>query len=1164
MGGRFSTTAPRRSRIHRKLAGTLAMALLAVPLAAIAPGTAHADSTPPPAPPAVTDPEAIASGQAQASGTAVVVGADTTAYAQTTANPDGSLTLTDNSVPQRAPAPGGGWTAVDTTLQRLSDGAVAPGAVLSKVAFSGGGTGALATLTDANGRSLSLSWPTALPSPTLSGAKATYTSVFPGVDLTLTATAEGGYTEQLIVADATAAANPALQDIHFTAATNGLTLRKNSAGNLEADDTNGQAVFAAPTATMWSTPAAGTSTSILAPSGTAAAKTSVQAQASTAAGTGADASTATPVGLSVTGTSVDLTPPAAALTGAGVTYPVVIDPPLSPAAGTQAWTWISKVNSSTSYWKGTNNTHDTYGRVGFDDWCSDGTSGCTAFGVTRSMFQMGSISALHGKHVTAATFSVTEQGATSSWSGSRQMDLYTTNLIDQSTTWNSTPSPGATIANAQFPTLNSSTQQGMNFTGSALTQVIADDAASSSTISNQTFGLRADNEGDDTAYRYLIGGGATLAVTYWSTPNVPSSLSVTNGTKTLPCGGSTDTAAPGYWISGSDSRSITLNASINSPDVGYQVTSNFWTDKLKPTAGSWVNSGGETITSQSTPQPTHLTLSLADGDSYAWGATATDQTGQYTSAGAPSSTGACYFSVDFTAPTQPTIGTVTLPTGTSGASGSLKVSATDPGTYPSGVSHFAYNINGTSLTSGGHGEATVAASSGAATIPLSGDHWGTNWVWISTFDVAGNQSQPIHYAFYLPETNYTPGTSGDLDGDHKPDLAAIDSSGNIRVFSDPQANNPGSGSILIPATQAPNQVSFSGALLAHNGSFSGQYCDDLIVIQNGSLATDLNNNCAPAPSNTWSLGSGQARPDPGSGQVTGDTTNYNTTDWSSVRQLVALPPTAATHNRPALITLENDHGVWTMWEFTFLSAGIYNATLLATDTTTSHYLAGLTLISSGNINGTPALWVRNKTDGSLTQYLNIEADTTATLPAATTIAATGYRIGQYTALVSDGPVDQSINPALWATTRSGQLTQIPTTVNATTGATTTGTPVPITDQGWATTLQTLEGTYPQHPTSAIGVFNPTTAVFSLDNTNTTATDNTDLRFGNPGDISLAGDWNGDGIVTPGVYRPGNQTFYLTDSLTSGTADHTVHFGSDGDIPIVGDWNGDGTDTIGVY
>lgn len=68
-------------------------------------------------------------------------------------------------------------------------------------------------------------------------------------------------------------------------------------------------------------------------------------------------------------------------------------------------------------------------------------------------------------------------------------------------------------------------------------------------------------------------------------------------------------------------------------------------------------------------------------------------------------------------------------------------------------------------------------------------------------------------------------------------------------------------------------------------------------------------------------------------------------------------------------------------------------------------------------------------------------------------------------------------------------------------------------------------------------------------------------FGQPGDIPVMGDWNGDGTWTVGVVR-GNQ-WILRNENSSGPADYNFTFGNAGDTPIVGDWNGNGTFGIGM-
>ncbi len=70
-----------------------------------------------------------------------------------------------------------------------------------------------------------------------------------------------------------------------------------------------------------------------------------------------------------------------------------------------------------------------------------------------------------------------------------------------------------------------------------------------------------------------------------------------------------------------------------------------------------------------------------------------------------------------------------------------------------------------------------------------------------------------------------------------------------------------------------------------------------------------------------------------------------------------------------------------------------------------------------------------------------------------------------------------------------------------------------------------------------------------------------IDFGQPGDIPVVGDWDGDGVHTIGVVR-GNR-WLLKDSNRAGAPDHDFIFGQPGDIPVVGDWEGLGRSRIGV-
>jgi hypothetical protein len=76
-------------------------------------------------------------------------------------------------------------------------------------------------------------------------------------------------------------------------------------------------------------------------------------------------------------------------------------------------------------------------------------------------------------------------------------------------------------------------------------------------------------------------------------------------------------------------------------------------------------------------------------------------------------------------------------------------------------------------------------------------------------------------------------------------------------------------------------------------------------------------------------------------------------------------------------------------------------------------------------------------------------------------------------------------------------------------------------------------------------------------------------FGNPGDVPIAGDFNGDGFDTVSIYRPSIQTFFIINALGAnegglGAAEFSYVFGDPGDKPFVGDFDGDGVETVGLH
>jgi hypothetical protein len=193
--------------------------------------------------------ESTALAQAKASGEPVEVATDRTEYSTTHANPDGTFMLTQSTTPQRVKQEEG-WGVVDPTLERRPDGRITPKGAVVDLSFSGGGSGADMLRLGKDGRSIALGWVDALPEPTLEGATATYANVFDGVDLQLTATAEG-YREVLVVKTLEAAQNPALEQVELTASGDGLTVVPGAGGGLRAIDEDGNALFRGPAGQMW-------------------------------------------------------------------------------------------------------------------------------------------------------------------------------------------------------------------------------------------------------------------------------------------------------------------------------------------------------------------------------------------------------------------------------------------------------------------------------------------------------------------------------------------------------------------------------------------------------------------------------------------------------------------------------------------------------------------------------------------------------------------------------------------------------------------------------------------------------------------------------------------------------------------------------------------------
>jgi hypothetical protein len=367
--------------------------------------------------------ESTALAQAHATGEPVEVTADRTEYSTTHANPDGTFLLTQSTTPQRVKQEDGSWDSVDPTLERRPDGRIAPKGAVVDLSFSGGGPGSHMLRLGKDGRSITLGWAEALPEPTLDGATATYPNVFDGVDLQLTATAEG-YREVLVVKTPEAAQNPALEQVELTASGDGLEVVPGAGGGLRAVDEDGNAVFRGPAGQMWDSsgdaesgpqPQLMTADTEPSPDNEAEADPSQPGEG--------DASAVLPV--KVADDTVAVHPDLELLRGEDTVYPVYIDP--SVGLGAQERTKISSDGDKFWMFDGDKGV----GKCG----TADGYS-CGSGYIDRMYFEFAPTK-LAGKYVLDATFRARETwsfNCTPYW-----VDLERTDNISEGTRW---PGPG--------------------------------------------------------------------------------------------------------------------------------------------------------------------------------------------------------------------------------------------------------------------------------------------------------------------------------------------------------------------------------------------------------------------------------------------------------------------------------------------------------------------------------------------------------------------------------------------------------------------------------------------------------------------------------------------------------------------------------------------------
>lgn len=611
---------------------------------------------------------------------------------------------------------GGAWKRVETDLAATADGMVAPKATTVDLKFSGGGSEDPLVRMERAGRELSLSWPTTLPEPQLSGALATYPEVFPGVDLRMTAQ-EDGFTQLLVVKSAEAAANPKLTELRLKLNADGMTVHENAQGGLQAvDDGSKGTVFEAPKPLMWDS-SAGASARTLKAVALAAAEDSTPAEP----GAGESGKLA-PVGVELPPGNDELVliPDQGVLKGADTEYPVFIDPQwYSPKAS--AWTMASKYWADSPQWK-FNGESDA--GMGYCDWYY-----CQPHDTKRLFYRI-PVSTFAGKSILSADFVVRN-----TWSAScsdRTVELWETRGISTSTTWNSQNASGfwlKQLASDSFAYgFSGCSAADAEFDVQAAVQAAANDRRST-----MTFGLRAASETDGYAWK-RFSDDAFLRVRY---NRPPPQLRMSQ--LTMQYGGTCKTPSNAVYVRTLGQISAVNVTDPDGDDIAVQFQAKWDGGSWSPARTSFKASGSLfTLTLPST---------IPEHKSIGWYARVYDGV-QYSAWSHAGDASACYFLYDKTSPATPKVTSSEYPE-------SDTANPADPwydgvgqyGTFTvdgvSDVTTYWYGINGDPSPTN-----KITTSGGAAEIvKVLPAKPGLNFFTARAFDAAGRGSAPYTYFF---------------------------------------------------------------------------------------------------------------------------------------------------------------------------------------------------------------------------------------------------------------------------------------------------------------------------------------------------------------------------------------------------------------------------------
>lgn len=880
---RFGLPASGRGRagVAAAVAGAIGVGLLAVPLFDD-PGTADAPAGTKQAAARPLDQD-TAQQQAVAAGRRVEVTALRDETSTTYARPDGSFELVAHGAPVRARV-NGAWKPIDTSLARTPQGWAARATVDPVVFSAGGGAGTgggesarnrrtgrdgrngknaeaavytvarggdavrvadategfseLATLTS-GGHEITLSWPGALPEPTISGSSALYREVLDGVDLMLTAQA-GGFSHVLVVHSAEAAADPALTRLSYGLSSPDLTFHLDPVTKIvTGTDRDGQEIAVSPTPYLWDSagtyavtegadpepaeesaaPAPSYSEEPGAPVGeeSAAPEDGQDTDAPTATATesgdtedgatgNSGATTADPAAFRQA-SSAALS--SAALTDAQVfalpglagpdpgTHMAVAGTALSaPGAASTALSIVPDADlladpdtvypvfvDPTIYGKTKNWTtaYKKYPSSSFYDGANYNS------GTTEARVGFESTTWGLSRSFFKLGWSTSIKGAgissasirlreTYSWSCSaRETQVWLTSGISSKTTWNNQPDWKSEIGTKSFAYGYNSSCPDSYVSYDA--KSVAQDAADGG-WSSMTIGLRASTEDSAYAWKKFRAEGDSapkLTLVYNRKPKTPSSVVQTPG-------GTCDRTTPYLHIG---KRDLVLSAaSSDADDTSTRQDLKYLDFELWRTGygDSKILDKNVTVTSAGKASVTVAKSSFTNGYQYSWRVRAIDSSGAASPYAPTSDPYVCRFVYDSSVPNEPLITSTAFPAADEDGTvwSTVKFGTSGNFTFApdedTDVTKFQWSFNTTTYAS------SKSVTAGASTtVSLPPPLAGPNVLYARAVDSAGNVSIGTKYLFYVTPRD-TADVPGDTTGDGTPDLFAISSGGNLWMY----------------------------------------------------------------------------------------------------------------------------------------------------------------------------------------------------------------------------------------------------------------------------------------------------------------------------------------------------------------------------------------------